>query len=89
MVQEGNAGVHEKLWAHIGIATGDRGRGIDHCRGPAGNQRFGADSIQVRVVDDGDLSGLEALGEVLGPPINAKRSTRERRGASRAASGEA
>ena len=70
-VEQRDAGRDEDLGTEVGVAPGDARRGVDHGGEPAGDQRLGADPVEVDVVDDGDVAGPQALGEVLGAPVHA------------------
>ena len=86
VVDQGDAGVDQDLRPEVGVAPADARRDVHDCGDAAAHERLGADPVQVDVVDDGDVAGLEALGEVLGPPVDANGAAdageRRRRAAS-------
>src|SRR5690349_9236901 len=60
--------------SQVGVTPGNADRGVDDGRDLAPDQFLGAHAVQVGVVDDGDLAGVEALGDVLRPAIYARDS---------------
>jgi hypothetical protein len=65
VVEQRDAGGDEDLGAEVGIAAGDAGRGVDHRGDLAVDQRVRAHPVDVDVVDHGDVTGLQPLGQVL------------------------
>ena len=88
-VEQRDAGRHQDLGTEVGVAPGDRGRRVDHGGGPARDERLGAHPVEVEVVDDRDVPGTEALGEVLGAPVDAGGTAQPRSGAAVSAGGKA
>jgi hypothetical protein len=66
--------LEQQLRAQVGVTPGNADRGVDHGRDLAPDQFLGAHAVQVGVVDNGDLAGVEALGDVLRPAIHARDS---------------
>jgi len=73
-VDDRDARVEQQLRAEVGVTPGDADRGVDHGRDLAPDKLLGAHPVQVGVVDDGDLAGAEALGDVLRPLVDARDS---------------
>jgi len=71
VVDQRHACVHQDLWPKVRVAPGDRRRGVDHRHRLAGEQSLSADLVEVLMVDDRNVAGLEPLGQLLGAPVNA------------------
>jgi len=66
MVDQWDPGSGDDLRAEVRVAAGDRLRHVDHRSDPAAHQRLSADPVDVDVVDDRDVTGLEPFGQILG-----------------------
>ena len=71
VVDERHARAREQQWTDVGIRARDRRRGVDDDLDAGLEEPLGAHSVHVDVVDDGDVFRTEALGEVLGPLVDA------------------
>ena len=56
---------------HKAHSAGDARCHVDDGGDPALDQRLGADPVEVDVVEDGDVAGLQPPGEVLGAAVEA------------------
>src|SRR5262245_5747521 len=72
VVDQRDARLKEKLRSKIRIPARHTGRCVDDCNDLALQQGFRADPVQVRVVDDGDVAGPQAPGQVLGAAIEPR-----------------
>ena len=76
----GMPGLHDADRAAVRVAAGDRRRALTTATTPGLDQAVGGDPVEVAVVDDRDLAGLEPLDQVLGAPVDPGRALdRERR----------
>jgi hypothetical protein len=65
-VEHGHAGGGQQEGAGVRVPPGDARGGVDHRHDAGGDQALGGDGVEVLVVDDGDLTRDDALGQVLG-----------------------
>ena len=88
VVDEQHARAHEAQRTAVRVAAGDRRRRVHHRDDPGVDQPVGRDPVEVGVVDDGDVTRLEPLGEVLRALAHpgAAHDLPRRRGAAVAAS---
>ena len=68
-----DAGVEEDLWPEVGVPPGRGPGGVQHDGRPAGHERLRGDTVDVRVVDDGDITRAQPLGEVLRAGVHPRR----------------
>ena len=73
VVDHRDEGLHQQLRPQIGVAPADAGRGVYHGGHPAPDQGLRADPVKVGMIDDRDVAGLQPLGEILGPAVQASR----------------
>ena len=66
----GDARLDQDVRPEVRVAARGRPRGVEHGGGAAGGERLGRDAVEVEVVDDRDLTGPQALGQVLGPGVD-------------------
>ncbi len=69
-VDQRNAHLDQDQRPEIRITPGDRAARVDDRGHAAGNQPLGRDAVEVLVVDDGNLAGLQSLEELLRPAID-------------------
>src|SRR3712207_1137356 len=74
VVQQRDPGLVDDLRPEVGVAAGDAAARVHDGSRPAGDERLTRDRVDVRVVDDRDVARLQALGEVLRPPVDARRA---------------
>ena len=67
-LDERDARLREQQRAHVRIGPGGRHRAVDHRGDTAAHEVLAGHAVEIAVVDDGDLPGLEALHQVLGAP---------------------
>src|SRR5699024_6810501 len=73
-VDQGDPGIDQDLRAGVGVPPGGGGGDVEHRRGTALDQGLGGDTVDVLVIDDGDVARREARGQVLGALSQAGRS---------------
>src|SRR5699024_8909676 len=76
VVDQRDLGGEQDLRAHVRVASGDGGGGVQHRCRAAGHQGLGGDPVDVQVVDHGDLAGAETLGQRLGAAVHAHHGER-------------
>src|SRR4051794_25048709 len=79
VVDEGDAGLEQDARAQVRVAPRHRADRVDDGADPGGDERLGADPVQVGVVDDRDLARLQPLGQVLGATVQARDTAHLRR----------
>src|SRR5690606_4354933 len=79
VVDERDAGLAEQQRPQVGVAAGDRPRGVHDGRGRGVDERLGGDAVEVGVVDHRDLPGPEALDQPLRPTVDARDPGHRRR----------
>ena len=73
VVDQRDAGFNQQLRSQVRVPAADTRHSVHHGRHLAPDQRIRADPVQVIVIDDGNVAGLQALGQVLGAPVEASR----------------
>jgi hypothetical protein len=68
-LDEPHPGSRQHQRSRVRIAPGRERRDVDHGAHAGRRQVLGGDAVEVRVVDHGEVAGLEALHEVLGPAV--------------------
>ena len=74
VVDEGDAGLDDAQRPGVRVAPGDRLVGVHDRDDAARHEAVGRDPVEVAMVDDRDLAGLEPLHQVLGAPVDAGRA---------------
>ena len=70
VVDQGDAVVDQHLGPEVGVAAGDRRRGVDHGRDVGFDQGVRGDAVQVQRVDDHDVAGSDAPQEPIDVAVN-------------------
>src|SRR5205807_5754500 len=65
--------------AHVGVAPRYRSGAVDHRHHLRLHELLGRHPVEVLVVDDGDVARVQALDEVLGATVDARRPHQRRR----------
>ena len=73
-VHDRDARLEQQLGAEVGVTPGNADRDVDHGGDLPPDQLLGADPVQVGMIDNGDLAGIEPLGDVLRPAIHPGHS---------------
>ena len=68
VVDEKDARSHDAHRPGVRVAPGDRRGGVDHRHHARIDEVVGRYRIEVRVVDDGDVTGAKTARQLLGPP---------------------
>jgi hypothetical protein len=68
-VEQGDTGRDDDLRPKVGVPAADAGLHVDDRRHLAGDERLCAEPVDVDVVDDRDVAGIQPLGEVPGAPV--------------------
>ena len=71
LVDQGDAVGDQDLGAEVGVAAGDRGRGVDHGSHVRLDEGVGGDAIEVLRVHHGDVTGAEAAQQFVDVAVNA------------------
>jgi hypothetical protein len=71
-VEQRDARLDEDQRAEVRIAAADRRRRVDHGGHPRGHEPLGGHTVEVLVVDHGDVAGARTRDQVLRPPVDAR-----------------
>ena len=74
VIDKRNTGFFQDRGAEVRVAPRDGFRGIEHGNGLRGHQVFRGDPIQVRVVNNRYIAGLETTSEILGARVHPGRT---------------
>ena len=78
-VDKRDAGLDHSDRPAVRVPARDRFAGVHDRAHARSDEAFGGDPVEIAVVDHGDVARLQALHEVLGPPVDANRSGHGRR----------
>ena len=87
VVDQQDAARDQHLRAEVRIAAGDARLGVDHHGRPGRGERLGGHPVQVDVVDDRDVAGVQPAGEAGGAAVQARDAADARKDLGPAAQG--